>query len=215
MTNHSLQHLSGNLFIISAPSGAGKSTLIQQLLQQHADMRLSVSHTTRAPRVGEQDGVHYHFTHVEDFQQRIAAGEFLECAEVFGNYYGTSVAAIRQLLSQGIDVLLDIDWQGAQQIRNQAPGTLGIFILPPSLTELERRLNHRGTDSAEVIAKRMAQAQSEMSHAPEYDYLIINDDLNAAYQQLERIILAQRNQFSSQQQRHAALLEQLLAKPAK
>ncbi|OYW92955.1 MAG: guanylate kinase, partial [Alishewanella sp. 32-51-5] len=177
MIDHSMQQLSGNLFIISAPSGAGKSTLIQALLKRYHDMRLSVSHTTRAPRPGEQDGVHYHFTTIADFQRRIANGEFLESAEVFGNYYGTSAQAIRELLSQGIDVFLDIDWQGAQQIRAKVAGTIGIFILPPSLDALQQRLTNRATDSAEVIAKRMAQAQSEMSHAFEYDYLIINDQL--------------------------------------
>lgn len=205
----------GNLFIISAPSGAGKSTLIQALLKRHADMQLSVSHTTRAPRAGEQDGVHYHFTSVADFQARIANNEFLEWAEVFGNYYGTSRHAIYQQLSQGIDVFLDIDWQGARQIREQEAATIGIFILPPSLTELEQRLNQRGTDSAEVIAGRMAKAQNEMSHADEYDYLIINDDLNEALHQLEQIVLSQRNSLSSQQHRHSTLLDQLLAKGTK
>lgn len=210
-----MQHLSGNLFIISAPSGAGKSTLIQALLKKHADMQLSVSHTTRAPRAGEQDGVHYHFTTVDDFKARIANNEFLEWAEVFGNYYGTSRQAIAQQLSQGIDVFLDIDWQGARQIRAQEAGTVGIFILPPSLTALAQRLNQRGTDSAEVIAGRMAKAQSEMSHANEYDYLIINDVLDDALVQMERIVLSQRNVFTSQQHRHAALLDQLLAKDTK
>ncbi|MDP5035346.1 MAG: guanylate kinase, partial [Alishewanella sp.] len=163
-----MQQLSGNLFIISAPSGTGKSSLIQALLQRHADMQLSVSHTTRAPRAGEQDGVHYHFTTVDDFKARIENNEFLEWAEVFGNYYGTSRAAIERQLAQGIDVFLDIDWQGARQIREQAAGTIGIFILPPSLTELQQRLTNRATDSAEVIAGRMAKAQNEMSHADEY-----------------------------------------------
>lgn len=215
MTNHAMQQLSGNLFIISAPSGAGKSTLIQALLKRHADMQLSVSHTTRAPRAGEQDGVHYHFTSVADFQARITNNEFLEWAEVFGNYYGTSRNAIYQQLSQGIDVFLDIDWQGARQIREQEAATIGIFILPPSLAELEQRLNQRGTDSADVIAGRMAKAQNEMSHADEYDYLIINDDLTEALHQLEQIVLSQRNSFSSQQHRHSTLLDQLLAKGTK
>lgn len=215
MSQSSIQQLSGNLFIISAPSGAGKSTLIQALLKRHADMQLSVSHTTRAPRAGEQNGVHYHFTTVEDFKARIANNEFLEWAEVFGNYYGTSRQAIYQQLSQGIDVFLDIDWQGAQQIRAQEAGTIGIFILPPSLTELAQRLNQRGTDSAEVIAGRMAKAQSEMSHANEYNYLIINDQLDDALTQMERIVLSQRNAFACQQQRHSTLLDQLLAKDTK
>ena len=209
-----MQHLAGNLFIISAPSGAGKSSLIQALLQRHSDMQVSVSHTTRAPRPGEQDGVHYHFTTIPDFQQRIANGEFLESAEVFGNYYGTSAHAIRELLSQGIDVFLDIDWQGAQQIRAKVAGTIGIFILPPSLDALQQRLTHRATDSAEVIAKRMAQAHSEMSHADEYEYLIINDNFNIALTEFECIVLAQRNSFGSQASKHKALLTQLLAKTA-
>lgn len=215
MTDSTIKQLSGNLFIISAPSGAGKSTLIQALLKKHADMQLSVSHTTRAPRAGEQNGVHYHFTTVEDFKTRIANNEFLEWAEVFGNYYGTSRQAIYQQLSQGIDVFLDIDWQGARQIRAQEAGTVGIFILPPSLTELEQRLNQRGTDSAEVIAGRMAKAQDEMSHADEYDYLIINDVISEALQQMEHIVLSQRNSLASQQHRHRTLLDQLLAKGTK
>lgn len=210
-----MSQLSGNLFIISAPSGAGKSTLIQALLKRHADMQLSISHTTRAPRAGEQDGVHYHFTSVADFQARIANNEFLEWAEVFGNYYGTSRHAIYQQRSQGIDVFLDIDWQGARQIRAQEAASIGIFILPPSLPELAQRLNQRGTDSPEVIAGRMAKAQNEMSHADEYDYLIINDELNCAIQQLEHIVLSQRNSLPSQQHRHSTLLDQLLAKDTK
>lgn len=207
-----MQHLAGNLFIISAPSGAGKSSLIQALLKRHGDMQVSVSHTTRAPRPGEQDGVHYHFVSVADFKTLIGKDEFFEWAEVFGNYYGTSKSAIRDLLSQGIDVFLDIDWQGARQIKQQAPEALGIFILPPSLAELEQRLNNRGQDSTEVIAKRMAQAHSEMSHANEYDYLIINDNFELALTELERIVLAQRNSFTSQSARQQALLSQLLAK---
>ena len=210
-----MQELAGNLFIISAPSGAGKSSLIQALLNNHHDMQVSVSHTTRAPRPGEQDGVHYHFISVEQFKALIARDEFLEWAEVFGNYYGTSRHAIYQQLSRGIDVFLDIDWQGARQIREQEAATIGIFILPPSLAELEQRLNQRGTDSAEVIAGRMAKAQNEMSHADEYDYLIINDDLNEALHQLEQIVLSQRNSLSSQQHRHSTLLDQLLAKGTK
>ncbi|WP_333607273.1 guanylate kinase [Arsukibacterium sp.] len=210
-----MQDLSGNLFIISAPSGAGKSSLIQALLTQQPNMQVSVSHTTRAPRPGEVDGVHYHFISVDEFLLRIKNDEFLEWAEVFGNYYGTSRQGIRDSLQQGIDVFLDIDWQGARQIRAAAPGTLGIFILPPSLTELEQRLTNRGTDSAEVIAKRMAQASSEMQHADEYDYLIINDNFQQALSELEHIVLSQRNSYSSQHSRHQGLLQQLLAITAK
>lgn len=209
-----MQHLAGNLFIVSAPSGAGKSSLIQALLKRHSDMQVSVSHTTRAPRPGEQDGVHYHFISVDEFKALIAKDEFFEWAEVFGNYYGTSKSTIRDSLSRGIDVFLDIDWQGARQIKAQESSAKGIFILPPSLAELEQRLNKRGQDSSEVIAKRMAQAHSEMSHADEYEYLIINDNFDSALNEFERIVLAQRNSFGSQASKHQALLTQLLAKTA-
>ena len=210
-----MQEFSGNLFIVSAPSGAGKSSLINALLKNHADMQVSISHTTRQPRPGEVDGVHYHFISVEQFKKLIADNEFLEWAEVFGNYYGTSRSAIVDNLRQGIDVFLDIDWQGARQIREQAPGTLGIFILPPSMQALQQRLVQRGQDSDEVIAKRMAKAQSEMQHADEYEYLIINDDFNQALSELSHIVLSQRNSLLSQQSRHRQLMQQLLAKPAK
>ena len=209
-----MQHLAGNLFIVSAPSGAGKSSLIQALLKRHSDMQVSVSHTTRAPRPGEQDGVHYHFISVDEFKALIAQDEFFEWAEVFGNYYGTSKSTIRDSLSRGIDVFLDIDWQGARQIKAQEGSAKGIFILPPSLTELEQRLNKRGQDSSDVIAKRMAQAHSEMSHADEYEYLIINDNFDSALTEFERIVLAQRNSFGSQASKHSTLLKQLLAKTA-
>jgi len=209
-----MQHLAGNLFIVSAPSGAGKSSLIQALLQRHSDMQVSVSHTTRAPRPGEQNGVHYHFISVDEFKALIAQDEFFEWAEVFGNYYGTSKSTIRDSLSRGIDVFLDIDWQGARQIKTQEASAKGIFILPPSLSELELRLNKRGQDSSEVIAKRMAQAHSEMSHADEYEYLIINDNFDTALAEFERIVLAQRNSFGSQASKHSTLLKQLLAKTA-
>ncbi|KKO49104.1 guanylate kinase [Arsukibacterium sp. MJ3] len=210
-----MQQLSGNLFIVSAPSGAGKSSLINALLQHHSDMQVSVSHTTRSPRPGEQDGVHYHFISVAQFKALITENEFLEWAEVFGNYYGTSRSAIVSNLRQGIDVLLDIDWQGARQIRQQAPGTKGIFILPPSMAALEQRLVTRDQDSREVINKRMAKAQSEMQHADEYDYLIINDEFNQALNELTHIVLCQRNSLSSQRSRQQQLMQQLLAKPAK
>uniref|UniRef100_A0A486XK46 Guanylate kinase n=1 Tax=Rheinheimera sp. BAL341 TaxID=1708203 RepID=A0A486XK46_9GAMM len=209
-----MQHLAGNLFIVSAPSGAGKSSLIQALLQRHSDMQVSVSHTTRAPRPGEQNGVHYHFISVDEFKALIAQDEFFEWAEVFGNYYGTSKSTIRDSLSRGIDVFLDIDWQGARQIKTQEASAKGIFILPPSLSELELRLNKRGQDSSEVIAKRMAQAHSEMSHADEYEYLIINDNFDTALAEFAHIVLAQRNSFGSQASKHSTLLKQLLAKTA-
>jgi guanylate kinase len=207
-----MQQLTGNLFIVSAPSGAGKSSLIQALLAQHSDMQVSVSHTTRAPRPGEQDGVHYHFVSVDTFQKQIEAGEFLEWAEVFGNFYGTSRHKIQQARQQGIDVFLDIDWQGARQIRQQEPSAIGIFILPPSLPTLEQRLRTRGQDSDEIIAGRMAKANAEMSHADEYDYLIINDDFQQSLADLNAIVLSQRQRFAQQQLRQAKILHQLLAK---
>lgn len=206
-----MQHLPGNLFILSAPSGAGKSSLINALLAKHQDMQLSVSHTTRAPRTGETDGVHYHFVSVEQFKQLIAEGVFLEWAEVFGNYYGTSRQAIETELAKGRDVFLDIDWQGAQQIRPQVPGVQSVFILPPSVAELEKRLIGRGTDSAEVIQKRMQQAKSEISHYGEYDFVLINDDFQQCLQDFAAVVLSQRLLKHKQQQKHPQLFSSLLA----
>ncbi|ENY71301.1 Guanylate kinase family protein [Aeromonas diversa CDC 2478-85] len=203
----------GTLYIISSPSGAGKSSLINALLTQHneaGNMMLSVSHTTRAPRPGEVDGQHYHFVPVEQFKALIERGDFLEWAEVFGNYYGTSRAAIEASLAQGIDVFLDIDWQGARQIRELMP-TKSIFILPPSRAELERRLIGRGQDSAEIIAGRMAKATAEMVHYNEYDYVIINEDFEQALFQLRAILESQRLTLANQQLAQQGLLQQLLA----
>ncbi|HHQ4521985.1 guanylate kinase [Aeromonas veronii] len=203
----------GTLYIISSPSGAGKSSLLNALLTNHnqaGKMQLSVSHTTRATRPGEVHGVHYHFVQVEEFKALIERGDFLEWAEVFGNYYGTSRAAIEACLAKGIDVFLDIDWQGARQIREQMP-TKSIFILPPSREELERRLIGRGQDSAEVIAGRMAKAIAEMVHYDEYDYVIINEDFEQALFQLRSIIECQRLEMRQQQQAQQNLLQQLLA----
>ncbi|MDO2949543.1 guanylate kinase [Aeromonas simiae] len=203
----------GTLYIISSPSGAGKSSLINALLTQHnaaGKMMVSVSHTTRAPRPGEVDGQHYHFVPVEQFKTLIGNGDFLEWAEVFGNYYGTSRAAIEASLAQGIDVFLDIDWQGARQIREQMT-TKSIFILPPSRTELERRLIGRGQDSAEIIAGRMAKATAEMMHYDEYDYVIINEDFEHALFQLRAILESQRLTLANQQLAQQDLLQQLLA----
>jgi guanylate kinase len=210
-----MQDLLGNLFIISAPSGAGKSTLINALLKQHADMQLSVSHTTRSPRPGESNGVQYHFTDVPTFKQLIEQDQFIEWAEVFGNYYGTSKAALADKLAQGIDVFLDIDWQGARQIKQQLPFVTSIFILPPSVEALEQRLNQRGQDSAEVIAGRMAKAQDEISHAGEYDYWVVNDDLELALQQFSGIIQTQRLKQQKQAIRQQKLISGLLANETK
>lgn len=200
----------GNLFILSAPSGAGKSSLIGALLKKHGDMKVSVSHTTRSPRPGEENGVHYHFVSADDFKALIEKNDFFEWAQVFDNYYGTSKQAIESQLAAGIDVFLDIDWQGAQQIRKLVDDVETIFILPPSKEELESRLNNRGQDSAEVIAGRMAKAQSETSHYNEYDYVVVNDDFDTALAEIETIVMAKRLSLKSQTVRHQALLENLL-----
>lgn len=204
---------SGNLFILAAPSGAGKSSLIRALLERHSNdsMQVSVSCTTRAPRPGEIDGVHYHFLSEAEFKAKIDNHEFYEWAHVFGNYYGTSRVYIEQTLAQGIDVFLDIDWQGARQVREANPLTQSIFIVPPSLEILEQRLRTRGQDSAEVIAGRMAKAQAEMSHYHEFDYLLVNDKFDQTLAQLEHIVFAQRLKVRLQQVRHAAKLKDLLA----
>jgi len=203
----------GTLYIVSAPSGAGKSSLINALLAEKRDwtVQVSVSHTTRAPRTGEKDGKHYHFVDVATFKKLIEEKAFFEWAEVFGNYYGTSRITIEEALAQGIDIFLDIDWQGARQVREMMPQAKGIFILPPSRNELEARLNKRGQDSDEIIAKRMAQAQSEMSHYTEYDYLIINDDFKQATQEFSAIVQAMRNKRSNQASKYQATIKELLA----
>ncbi|ATA25881.1 guanylate kinase [Brenneria goodwinii] len=203
----------GTLYIVSAPSGAGKSSLIQALLKTQPlyDTQVSISHTTRAKRPGESHGEHYFFVSTDEFKRMIQENEFLEYAEVFGNYYGTSRTAIEQVLATGVDVFLDIDWQGAQQIRTQMPLARSIFILPPSKEELERRLRGRGQDNEDVIARRMAQAVAEMTHYAEYDYLIVNDDFDLALLDLKTIIRAERLRLSRQKVRHDALITKLLA----
>lgn len=204
---------SGNLFILAAPSGAGKSSLIRALLERHSNdsMQVSVSCTTRAPRPGEVDGVHYHFLSEAEFKAKIENNEFYEWAHVFGNYYGTSRVYIEQTLAQGIDVFLDIDWQGARQVREANPQTQSIFIVPPSLEALEQRLRARGQDSEEVIASRMAKARAEMSHYHEFNYLLVNDKFEQTLAQLEHIVFAQRLKVGLQQVRHAAKIKDLLA----
>lgn len=203
----------GTLYIVSAPSGAGKSSLIQALLKTQPlyDTQVSVSHTTRKKRPGEQHGEHYFFISKEEFKDMIRSNAFLEHAEVFGHFYGTSRQAIEQVLASGVDVFLDIDWQGAQQIRQQMPDARSIFILPPSREELSRRLRGRGQDSEEVINKRMAKAESEISHYGEYDYLIINDDFDLALSDMKTIIRAERLRLQRQQSRHHELINKLLA----
>lgn len=203
----------GNLFILSAPSGAGKSSLISALLAQASvrPMQVSVSHTTRKPRPGEIDGQHYHFVSVAQFEKEIANGHFYEYAKVFDNYYGTSETAIDQQLKQGVDVFLDIDWQGAQQVRLKKPEVTTVFICPPSLQALEARLRNRGQDSDEIIQARMAQAKAECSHYQEFDYIIINDDFTEALADLTTIVNNQRLKRSQQELTHQALFEELLA----
>ncbi|MBU9824958.1 guanylate kinase [Rahnella perminowiae] len=203
----------GTLYIVSAPSGAGKSSLIQALLKTQPlyDTQVSISHTTRAIRPGEKHGEHYFFVDKEAFREMIERDAFLEHAEVFGNYYGTSRETIEQVLASGVDVFLDIDWQGAQQIRKKMPQARSIFVLPPSKDELDRRLRGRGQDSEEVIAKRMAQAVAEMTHFAEYDYLIVNDDFDLALSDLKTIIRAERLRLSRQRLRHDGLITKLLA----
>lgn len=201
--------MAGHLYIVAAPSGTGKTTLVRLLLENDPGIRLSISYTTRAPRAGEEDGREYHFVGVPDFLAKIGTGDFLEWAEVHGNYYGTSKTWIEAEMAAGRDVLLEIDWQGAQQVRKIFPAAIGVFILPPSLAELERRLSGRGTDSAETIARRMAAARDEMRHMAEFDYVIINDDLQQALGDLLSVARASRLSFKAQSQRHAALFANL------
>ena len=202
--------MTGQLFIVSAPSGAGKTTLVRLLLEKDAAISLSISTTTRAPRPGEQDGREYHFVSVPQFVERRDRGEFLEWAEVHGNFYGTSQHWIEEQLQAGRDVLVEIDWQGAQQVREVFPEAIGVFILPPSMDVLKQRLAGRGTDSAEVIARRIAAAQAEMRHVDEFDYVIINDDLQKALAELVSVVGASRLEYDKQRQRHDGLFAALL-----
>ena len=202
--------MSGNVFIVTAPSGAGKTSLVRALLARDALVHLSVSDTTRTPRKGEEDGRDYHFVSPERFTALLEAGEFLESAQVYGNYYGTSEAWIRQQIAQDEDVLLEIDWQGAQQVRKVFPQAIGIFVLPPSMEVLKTRLSGRGTDSADVIARRIAAARDEMRHVEEFDYVIINDDLQQASRDLQSIVSASRLRNGNQRQRHASLFASLI-----
>ena len=201
----------GTLYIVSAPSGAGKTSLVKALLDAQPQVRVSVSHTTRPMRPGEVDGVNYHFVSREEFLERLEHDEFLEHAEVFGNLYGTSQRWLEQTLSEGFDLILEINWQGAQQVRRLMPQAKSIFILPPTQEALRQRLTNRGQDSDEVIEKRMREAVSEMTHYVEYDYLVINDDFAHALIDLQAIFRANQLLQAAQQQRFEALLGQLLA----
>lgn len=204
--------MSGQLYIISAPSGAGKTSLVSALVSASPEISVSTSHTTRAKRAGENDGVNYHFVDQDKFNQMIEAGEFLESAHVFDHSYGTSQEAVTAELATGTDVVLEIDWQGARQIRESSPDCLSIFILPPSYDELEQRLMRRGEDSDAVVERRMRDAVTEMSHCKDYDFIVINDDFHTALADIQAIIRANRLRSSIQQQENATLLSDLLEK---
>ena len=199
-----------NLYVVAAPSGGGKTSLIAALLERDANTRLSVSHTTRAPRPGEIDGVHYHFVSAADFDRLARAGEFLEHARVFDHRYGTGRAAVEDQLAQGRDVILDIDWQGARQVRESFPSCCSIFIVPPSIAELRRRLAARGQDPADVIERRMRDARSEISHWREFDHVIVNDDFDAALTDLEAIVRTGRPKRAETAAQTAEILAELL-----
>lgn len=201
---------SGTLYVISAPSGAGKTSLIKALLECDPRLHLSVSYTTRVPRPGEIGGVHYHFVDSETFLGMAAEGAFLEHAQVFGNWYGTAEATLRSGLAEGQDLVLEIDWQGARQVRNRFPDAVGIFILPPSVDALDARLRGRGQDGEAVITARMAQAREEIAHYRDYDYLVVNDDFAVALGDLAAIVRTRRLWRGSQGPRLAALINDLL-----
>ncbi len=201
-------HCAGNVFMVVAPSGAGKSTLVNALLAREPNIQLSISFTTRAPRPGEQSGREYHFLGVDEFKRRRAADEFIESAEVHGNYYATSRIWIEERVRAGTDVLLEIDWQGARQVKSEFAHAVGIFIMPPSIDALEARLKKRGQDSPTVIARRLLAAGSEIAHAPEFDYVVINQDFEVALAQMSAIVAATRLRYATQAARHHALFMQ-------
>ncbi|AJD46481.1 guanylate kinase [Isoalcanivorax pacificus W11-5] len=209
---HPVSHR-GSLFIVSAPSGAGKTSLVAALVAQMPNVCISVSHTTRAMRPGEEEGVNYHFTDRESFLRLVADGRFLEHAEVFGNLYGTSADWVEQKLAEGLDVILEIDWQGAVQVRHLVPAATSIFILPPSLPELEKRLRGRGQDDDAVIAHRLSGAQEEMAHYAEFDYLVVNDTFDHALGDLKAILHASRLSQARQQETLAEAIGELLSSP--
>jgi len=206
-----MNHSTGTLYIVSAPSGAGKTSLVKALIDAQPNIRVSVSHTTRAMRPGEADGVNYHFVDRAEFVRMIEHGDFLEQAEVFGNLYDTSQSALQRTLDEGHDLILEIDWQGAQQVRKLMPAARSIFILPPTQQALRQRLTNRGQDSDEIIDGRMREAVSEMSHYNEYDFVVINDDFATALEDLKAIFRANKLQLDQQQGRFTELLSQLLA----
>lgn len=202
--------MAGTLFIVAAPSGAGKSSIVNAVLQRVPDVALSISYTSRAPRPGERHAQHYHFIGKDEFERMIAAGEFFEYALVHGDYKGTARQSVLPQLEKGLDVLLEIDWQGARQVRAQIPDAKGIFILPPSRQALEARMRSRGQDSEAVIAQRLSAAREEMSHYREFDYVVVNEHFDQAVQEVTAIFTSTRLAVGQQQQRHADLIEHLL-----
>ncbi|MDM1243431.1 guanylate kinase [Acinetobacter indicus] len=206
--------MSGLLFVVSAASGTGKTSLVKALLERVNNLHVSVSHTTRGQRPGELDGVHYHFTQKQDFIDLVQQGGFIEYAEVFGNYYGTAQATVKEQLTKGHDVLLEIDWQGAQQVRKLFPESKQIFILPPSQFDLRQRLSNRGTDAVDVIEHRLSCAVEDMQQYVNFDYVIINDDFNKALHDLEAVIIANRLVLSQQANRHQELIQKLITPTA-
>jgi len=205
----------GTLYIVSAPSGAGKTSLLKALRDRIPDLGVSVSHTTRLPRPGERDGVDYHFVDRVRFESMIEAGDFLEYAQVFDNLYGTSRGAVAVRLDRGETLILEIDWQGARQVRKHFPQAIGVFVLPPSLDTLRGRLTARGQDSEETVARRMRDAVNEMSHFDEYQYLVINDDFQKALDDLAALFRATQLSLAAQRRRHGRLLEALLEGPGR
>ena len=201
-------NIRGNLFVVVAPSGAGKTSLVAKLLESDANIRLSISYTTRAPREGEVNGREYHFVDRARFEKMIAAGEFLEHANVYGNYYGTSKRWIEQQLDGDHDVLLEIDWQGARQVQRIFPEMVAISIMPPSISELRRRLEGRGKDAPEVIARRMASAREEISHVLEFPYIIVNERFEAALSDLQAVVRASRLTRAQQEVRLQKLIDE-------
>ena len=207
--------MSGLLFVVSAASGTGKTSLVKALLDRVTNLHVSVSHTTRGQRPGELDGVHYHFTEKDTFLNLVKEDGFIEYAEVFGNYYGTAQATVKEQLAKGHDVLLEIDWQGAEQVRKLFPESKQIFILPPSQFDLRQRLSNRGTDSVEVIEHRLSCAVEDMQQFTSFDYVIINDDFNKALHDLEAVIIANRLTLKQQSARHENLIKDLITPVSK
>ncbi|MFN3965029.1 MAG: guanylate kinase [Silanimonas lenta] len=201
----------GTLFVVAAPSGAGKSSLVNAVLAREPGIALSISYTSRAPRPGERHAQHYHFVSKAEFERMIAAGDFFEYALVHGDYKGTARQSVEPQLAAGKDVLLEIDWQGARQVRAKIPEAVSVFILPPSREALETRMRNRGQDSEAVIAQRLAAAREEMSHAPEFDYWIVNEHFDTAANELRSIFIAHRLRREAQARRHAGLYAGLLA----